>query len=274
MFAPRTTIDYGNPVNRLSPLNRGLVAWWIGLPAQPQVGRLRDIASKTEGVLQNGLSWNGITGDNLPAQRLLFDGSDDYVRFSSAYGITAYPFTTSVYVKFTSVGGTQCIFSFNYSGTDDVYWGLECRGGVASMTARNTSFVNIAGTTSLTTTDWWHICGVYTSATSRELFVNGRSEGTSSTSVSLAATTNQVLIGRLRDVSPTDYTSAYIGEARMWNRALSGDEVWAVYQSIRTGYQNELNRISRPVGVKKASATFKAAWARRSNQVIGVTGAA
>ena len=71
MFAPRTTIDYGNPVNRLSPLNRGLVAWWIGLPAQPQVGRLRDIASKTEGVLQNGLSWNGITGDNLPAQRLL-----------------------------------------------------------------------------------------------------------------------------------------------------------------------------------------------------------
>src|SRR4051794_12692902 len=50
-----------DPADRLHPLNRGKVAWWLALPGLMGGPRWRDLIGMDDGVLTNGPAWKPTT---------------------------------------------------------------------------------------------------------------------------------------------------------------------------------------------------------------------
>lgn len=70
-------IDLGQPVNRSSPLNRGLVSWWMALPYPPYWGgpRFLDLCGRNHGTLNTGPAWSGNIGRAGGFGAIRFPGS-------------------------------------------------------------------------------------------------------------------------------------------------------------------------------------------------------
>jgi hypothetical protein len=81
-----------------------------------------------------------------------------------------------------------------------------------------------------TRTGWNHFVFVSRSATDHEIYVNGVSEGTSSTSKSLPASITNVNIGMWYTGS-SQYFDGLLDELYIWNHSLSSDEVYQQYIS-------------------------------------------
>ena len=104
-----------------------------------------------------------------------------------------------------------------------------------------------AASSALSALVWYHAAGVFASATSRTIYINGLSIATDTTSRSpLAADFVRIRIGnRANNVDDQDF-SGLLADSRIYNRALSGGEVQRLYNASRTGYQQELNWLDRP----------------------------
>jgi hypothetical protein len=72
-----------DPADRMHPLNRGLVAWWLALPGLMGGPRWRDLIGTNDGVLTNGPVWKPTTRPGGWGC-LSFDGTDDRVQVPTA----------------------------------------------------------------------------------------------------------------------------------------------------------------------------------------------
>jgi hypothetical protein len=75
---------------------------------------------------------------------------------------------------------------------------------------------------------WYHACAVFASATSRSSFLDGANKGTNADNVSPAGV-DRTTIGH---VGAENYADAEIGEAAVWNIALSDLDVFYLAQGI------------------------------------------
>jgi hypothetical protein len=96
-------LNYGNPVNPLAPLNRGLVGWWLNLPSRGKGNTVFDLCGKYHGTLTNGPTWSGALGRPGGFGAVTFDGSNDYITLGvapAALKFTAIsPFSISAWVR-------------------------------------------------------------------------------------------------------------------------------------------------------------------------------
>ena len=115
-----------------------------------------------------------------------FDGIDDKVTIA-VDPVDLAPLTMAVWVKMdttTQVGGIWNIEGDTATNNDG--FGLLIVNGALWAYAQSSSpslFDYAASTSTLNTTEWWHVCGVFRSPTDREIYINGTSEGTNTTSV-------------------------------------------------------------------------------------------
>ena len=168
---------------------------------------------------------------------LTFDGVDDYVDVASALTITAYPFSMCAWVRQnTSADGNTFLSLLLADGSGNQYFSLETRSGKFSIVARNTAFTNALGTTAVNNGTWYEVCGIFESATSKKLFVNGLQEANNTTSVTFPAV-NRFYIGRLRDDGTGPFPGS-IDDVRIYNRALTGAEVKRLFN---TGAGSHIN---------------------------------
>ena len=162
-----------------------------------------------------------------------FDGAGDWVQADTDSGINAYPFTFMAWVKTdTNLGGVLV-----YVGDKDVsnvFWGLtvEATGGgagtpTARMVARNTTIDDCIDTTVNLENAWHHLAAVFRSATDRELYVDGVSKCTDTSSVTMSSATDRTSMGHFGDSTPSDDLAGYLAEGKIYNRALSAAEVVA-----------------------------------------------
>jgi len=80
----------------------------------------------------------------------------------------------------------------------------------------------------MATGQWYHIVGVFNSATDRKLYVNGDQHGANTSSVTFVTTNQQVRVGRYVGTN-TNYFSGYIDDVRIYNKTLTKQEIQTMY---------------------------------------------
>src|SRR5688500_11296274 len=109
------------PVNRLHPLNRGLVAWFLTLPGLSgglKWHNLMDLSNGPHGTLTSmdpPTDWVSAKARPGGFGALDFDGSNDDVRFTFPIAIANVPITASAWVYPTNLTGRFSWLSSNVS---------------------------------------------------------------------------------------------------------------------------------------------------------------
>lgn len=219
-----TVPSAGGPTNVVN----GLVGWWkfdegTGLVALDSSGNLN------AGTINGGCSY--VTGQVGP-YALSFDGSSGYVSLPTV-GYSSYSgdFTICAWVKLDTLIG-ETIAGWGNGGVPNYYqyvFSLDAS-GVIYLTYYNGASSYLTGPT-VATNVWTHVCVTVTTAGNVTLFANGVGTSLSGTANPIVSRPdyNRTYIGK----SPNDSASAYfkgsLDDVRIFNRALSADEVLDLY---------------------------------------------
>jgi hypothetical protein len=154
--------------------------------------------------------------------------NSNYITIESAL-VNAAPLTIAVWFRSTSSTTGQNPIVINGT-TDANFIGLSVAGTVAGdpviFYAKETtgSSISVNTTTGYAANTWQHACGVFGSATSRSVYINGGSKATSTTSV-VPTSLSRINIGVYRTSTPLDAFTGSLAEVCLWNAALTDDEV-------------------------------------------------
>lgn len=255
--AGKPILHYGWPVNWQSPLNRGLVAWWLKLPQRGGGNRYLDLCNRYHGTLQ-GATWGG--------NRTYGWGCLKFVRASSQYvslasTVTAAPITLTGWFYSDDTTNSQEILSCTNTGGTGEGFRLNANGAARTIRAITTSggTSRISTTSNLWTASTWNFgAATFASATSRIAYLNGVS-ATEETTSTTPSGVNGTAIGRLEFASVINYFSGFLDDLRVYNRALSGSEILQLYNAGRARYPRELNWIRRPL-INATAAAATQSW--------------
>ena len=171
-----------------------------------------------------------------------FDGVDDKVTIAAA-PLDDEPITISAWVKLDTI--TQVGGIFNIEGDDgsqNAGFGLLIVNGAFWAYAQKSSpsvFDYAASTSTLNTTDWWHVCGVFRSSTDREIYINGTSEGTNTTNVLPNATIiDNACIGNRANTNNDQDFAGKIADVRVYDADIGATEIANL--AAGTDYQTNL----------------------------------
>ena len=157
-----------------------------------------------------------------------FDGTDNNHAFQSTSFPTIAsgsfsPFTISTWIRTTTTANkTAAVLR---TGANSSYYSVKMQNGAVRQVARNTAEVqNAAG--AVNDGNWHHVVAVYSSETSREIFVDGVSAGTNATSVPFLVPTG-FSIGALdrSGSSVVDEFAGDIDDVQLYGSALSAASV-------------------------------------------------
>jgi len=251
---PMRTIDYGAPVNRQSPLNRGLVAWWIALPSGGKGNTRRDICSTYHGDIV-GPTWGG---NNGIAQELTFDGVDDYVSIPAAVET---PLTASaeatliVWIKLrtatpAAIGKTGFVRFTNSPATStSSHYPYHADGKAYISTLRTNRSGGITLSTAVIRTEWHQVAITSKAGASGwVMYQNTTAVLTASTGSSALDEGNGIWLGRSDNPSAAGapyFLDGWIASTRLYNRALKADEVTLLYHEGVRGYPTTISRLKR-----------------------------
>ncbi|NNL82315.1 MAG: DNRLRE domain-containing protein, partial [Winogradskyella sp.] len=161
--------------------------------------------------------------------QVYFDGRNDYIQDASL---------TSGWNEITLMGWIKIDASTNERflfGQSNFY--LKLNSGTKLQLFRNGSLIS-TGTT-LAQNQWIHVAASYSSANEQVvIYINGDIVKTSTVSGSLNTDASPFTIGK-QPTSSTEYFKGYIDEVRLYNKALSTDELQKmVYQEIENNAGN------------------------------------
>jgi hypothetical protein len=246
----RRTKRYGWPYNQPvnvpfdinwdSPQSKGLVAWW---PIFDSRGRTTDVLDEFKRIDLTQVNTPTWVADGRFGPVLLFDDvASEYLIDTSIAAVTAPPFTMTAWAYFdeadagefytiASVGSTlgQGIHALLMHGdTDDIRAYSQDDGGAA--------FPFAEATKAITLNTWHHCAGVWAAANDRRAFIDGGNRGTNA--VNIAATVETTEIGTWYVVGAAFFfLSGRVADVRMYNRALTDNEIWQIYAEPWELYQ-------------------------------------
>lgn len=165
-----------------------------------------------------------------------FDGTASYVEATSAI-VTTTPLTLAAWfyldvnnvnqtiVGITASGATNARFTIQVQNTGVLRAG--CQAG-SSTTGADSSANTSTGT-------WQHGCAVFTSSTSRTIYLDGGNSGSDTTSSTpSSAALNRTTVGtQWRNQARENFANARVAEVAVWNAALNATEAAALAKGIR-----------------------------------------
>ena len=231
-------------LNRNSPQARGLVAWWpttgIGLGTDPD---LKDRSG--HGYDMTAVNTPMVVTDGQMGRAVLYNaGASEYLKITSAV-VTAEPFTLCCWAYVTTAGRIAYM-SIADKDVANRYHSLSWDstpegGGPAAVVARSYdgTVFDAPTSTSRTLNVWEHVCGVWAAANDRRAYINGGHKGTDANASGASAGIDCAQISGLADSTPGGYVSGRIADARIYNRALTDQEVldlylnpWELYEPV------------------------------------------
>lgn len=224
------TFEIGTDLS-LGPFTRdnGLVGYWTfdegtGTTAYDYSG------NSNTGTLTNGPVWQ--TSSNCKKGGCLsFDGVNDYINVPTSAAInhtTNGTFSISIWVKpntLTSAWRRGTIVQGSYLNSG-YRLGFDNGGAPRFWTGQNGGTLTMFSSTAMTINQWNHVIVTYNNQQAY-LYLNGQQVG-SATGTYIAGT-NAFRIGAL----VSEYYSGYLDDVLIYNRALSADEIQAIYNTTR-----------------------------------------
>jgi len=159
---------------------------------------------------------------------ILDDALSQYLYINEVIGGTE-PFTVAGWYKTDDLTVNKAIWSLALDSVDTEYFTLLLRsaagGGFVTTAIADTgqSVVYVNTTTTYTSNIWQHAAAVYTSNSSRDVYLNGSYKGTSAASLYVGA--SRTSIGCLYRSSICNYFSGKLAGIAIWDIALSEDEL-------------------------------------------------
>ena len=226
------TPEHLDDLDRMCKFPGGLVHHW------PADGDAQDIVGANHGILRNGATF----APGRLGQAFSFDGVDDRVEPAVQPSIST-AFTISAWVNFDAgdFGSFQNIFNNNQFFLRKDSSGEGNKLSIFVKLSDGTVEPRASSSTVPSPGTWHQITGTWDGATMR-VYVNGFLEGSSRRHGTLTSTMVQAQIGRGELTNLAQYPfSGRIDEVRIYNRALAGDEIKAIYDAdrIRTVYSND-----------------------------------
>ena len=218
-------------------LSNGLVGYWTfdGPSLNWKTNTVSDVSGNgnTGALVSLGTTTAPVVGKI--AQALKFNGSSQYLAIPNSSSLTPATFTASSWIYVTGGENTyRDIVSKGGSGTQS--WAFQINTTTNNtecwVSANGSTLVSAFGTTQFTAASgnfnkWFHITCTYDGSTVR-VYVNGVQQGTASVSGTIFSSTNTITIGRWSGAS-TDFFRGSIDDVRIYNRALSAQEVALLY---------------------------------------------
>lgn len=212
----------------------GLIAFY------PFNGNANDISENH----LNGFSFASLTNDRFGNSNSAyhFNGSNQYIDFPNDSLLKPqFPFTLACWVKLEQYDPSNFMVVNDFAL--DIYAGacLQVTAtGYAGMTYGNGGYISVysrygkRGNTILNLNQWYHITGVFVSATQLELYVNGVNDGGVYAGEATHMEYSKVpgTIGR-KDCGnytfPPYYLKGYVDDVAFYNRVLNPNDVTALY---------------------------------------------
>lgn len=214
-------------LNRDCPQAQGLVAWWpIGGASGGKF--VPDYAGSAHmGVGTSGVRSLGRSGE--PSLDLTAASSQYYQ--STVIPVTAFPMSASLWFTPRTLG-TYWMLGGGNSGDGSQYWGLVLinTGVVRAQLGKDASpdiSANTTATVAAGSTN--NVIGVFSSATSATVYLNGGNAVTDSANNQTFPTLTNTSLGALCQASNALYMDGALGEAAIWNIALSSDIAARLY---------------------------------------------
>lgn len=166
-----------------------------------------------------------------------FSGTDQYLDLASA-PVTGVPLTMSAWYRYDTAIADEAEHTVLSLTDADAFNELTIEVGrtggvdyaIAMVNENNTNLGFALSTTPPTINTWQHLAGVFTSTSSRTVYLNGGNNATETTT-STPATISNVNIGATlsNSVITKDFNGA-IAECAIWNVALTATEILALSQ--------------------------------------------
>lgn len=165
-------------------------------------------------------AWNNGTTGRYNGS-LDFDGTDDYIATTSIkYGSDI---TLSAWIK-TSSSAQKPVISNRSGGGGETYFGIS--GNVTFLYVNSATPPSVSGTTGINDSAWHHLAITHTGSTTN-VYVDGKLDKSTSQTGGFSSVTDTVRIAH--DVAnSTEYFDGQIDDVRIYNYALSADQVKGV----------------------------------------------
>lgn len=205
-------------VNR-PPNDLGLVGYWSfedgsGTKATDFSG------NNNTGTLTNGPTWT----DGRFGKAVSFDGTDDYVNIASMSGLSSSAITVSAWVKISAHKNWNNVVGHEWVASNGSWLLFSDSSGNAYFGIYDTS-QHTAASSSFSAGVWHHLIGTYDGSVIR-IYVDGVAGSSTALSGVTLDTVGQVGLSS----SSGSVFSGQIDDVRIYNRALSSDEITNLYQ--------------------------------------------
>lgn len=160
---------------------------------------------------------------------LLFNDASSQYFYTSTVPVTSVPFSISFWFYPDDVSISYGTVGFFNTGDDNQYATINVAGAVAGDPLRGfyrngASLSTFDASTGVSVNTWQHACAVFTSSTSRTIYINGGSAGSDTTSVAFP-TFNNFCIGAWRRTSTTSFMSGRLDDIGVYDVALTATDV-------------------------------------------------
>ena len=241
-----------------TPAPSGLVGWWAG------DGNAKDMAGTNNGTLMGGAIANAAGYVGLAFK---LDGTNGFVQIPDSPVFHPTNFTIEAWVYFDSldspsVGGSlpgQSYIIFKHNARDDgeqVAFNLSKERNITSVpgdtfifevSTASPQFSYLASATLISTGVWYHVAGVRGS-NYMQLYVNGQLEGQTNVNFPQDYGSQPLLFGT-SGISYWDHKfDGLLDEVSLYNRALSSNEIAALYASGSAGKCKAPTLLVQPAG--------------------------
>jgi hypothetical protein len=197
-----------------------------------------------DGILYNGSTASSCAGGDCPTwstgkygKAILFDGSNDYVQSPASIDFVnmTSPYSVSVWfntLNATMTGGQALALQASSAGGRRFLFYLSGTGIIYLQMSNASSYPSIYATPAVSAGNWYHASATYDNNTgTARIYVDGVLRATGSINITAQAGTAVYNIGGDRIENAGLYFNGTIDEVKVYNRALSADEIRTQYLS-------------------------------------------
>ncbi|MDW5289722.1 PKD-like domain-containing protein [Formosa sp. PL04] len=151
-----------------------------------------------------------------------FNGTNTSVNFGNAYNLVG-PFSIEIWTKPNSTTGNQTILSKRSpSNATNGYDLTLTNGNTVAFNWNNGKSISTSG---LSSNRWYHVAVTF-NGSSYKLYVDGILKATKNNEIGPQINSNLALLGAVQSsILPTNYFNGWLDELRIWNKALSIDQI-------------------------------------------------